>query len=225
MPFAKLAVLAVLVALPFQAQAPSPGALVTDPAGWTDLLADKTLGRWVRVPLPGVGQLPGGRPEDPSPWSLSPSGDILICQGNRSGREMFRYTEELGDFILHAEWRFEKLEGEPAYNSGVFVRTSADGTTWFQGQTTLAGGFLLGSAVVDGKPMRVNLRQQMTENRVKPAGEWNTYEIRAVGETIALWVNGAVVNTLTDCKVPRGYLGLEAEGYRIEFRNLKLKTL
>ena len=28
-----------------------------------------------------------------------------------------------------------------------------------------------------------------------------------------------------ECEVPRGYVGLEAEGWRIEFRNVKLKTL
>jgi hypothetical protein len=78
---------------------------------------------------------------------------------------------------------------------------------------------------VNGKPGRVNLRDKMTENRVTPAGEWNTYEIRAVGRTMTLWVNGAVVNEYTECEVPRGHVGLEAEGYRIEFRNVKLKQL
>ena len=71
----------------------------------------------------------------------------------------------------------------------------------------------------------VNLRQKMSANRVKPAGEWNVYEIRAVGKQIALWVNGAVVNEFADCEVPRGYFGLEAEGYRVEFRNIQLKRL
>jgi hypothetical protein len=204
-------------------QVPAPSVLQSDPKGWVDLLADKTLKNWVRVPMPGVGKLPAGNVSDPSPWMLDSSGEVLICEGGKVGREMFRYREELGDFVLHAEWRFTKLDGEPAYNSGVFVRTSADGTTWFQGQTTLAGGFLLGSAVVGGQAQRVNLREKMVENRVKPAGEWNTYEIKAVGRTLALWVNGMVVNEYTECDVPRGYVGLEAEGYRIEFRNLKLK--
>ena len=40
-----------------------------------------------------------------------------------------------------------------------------------------------------------------------------------------LWVNGAVANQWHDCPVPRGYLGVEAEGYRIEFRQVKLKPL
>jgi hypothetical protein len=45
------------------------------------------------------------------------------------------------------------------------------------------------------------------------------------GKDVSLWVNGEVVNEWHDCEVPRGYVGLEAEGYRIEFRNVKLKPL
>jgi hypothetical protein len=219
----KVLLLGVLV-LP-AVQAPAPSALLSDPKGWVDLLADKGLKDWTRVPLGAVGQLPAGQAGDPSPWKLEPSGEILICEGDKAGHEMFRHGAELGDFVLHVEWRFTKLEGEKPYNSGIFVRTAADGAIWFQAQTGPAGGYLFGNAPVNGKIERVNLRQKMTENRVAPAGEWNTYEIRAVGKTLALWVNGAVVNEYAECEVPRGFIGLEAEGYRIEFRNLKLKRL
>jgi len=209
---------------PSQPARTSPSALQSDPKGWVDLLADKSLEDWTRVPLGPVGQLPGGKPDDPSPWHMDTSG-VLVCDGDKAGHEMFRYGPELADFIVHAEWRFTKLEGDKQYNSGVFVRTSADGATWVQAQTGPAGGYLFGAVPVNGKPGRVNLRDKMTENRVTPAGEWNTYEIRAAGGTITLWVNGAVVNEYAECEVPRGYVGLEAEGYRIEFRNLKLKPL
>jgi hypothetical protein len=204
-------------------QAPAPSALVSDPKGWVDLLADKGLKDWTRVPLGAVGQLPAGNVSDPSPWKLDPSGQVLVCEGDKAGHEMFRYGAELGDFVLHAEWRFTRLEGEKPYNSGVFVRTSADGATWLQAQTGPAGGYLFGNVLVSGTAQRVNLRDKMKENRVAPAGEWNTYEIRAVGKALTLWVNGAVVSEYPECEVPRGFIGLEAEGYRIEFRNLKLK--
>ena len=205
------------------AQAPAPSALLSDPSGWVDLLADKGLKDWTRVPLGAVGQLPAGQASDPSPWKLDPQGGILLCEGDKAGHEMFRYGAELGDFVLHAEWRFTKLEGDRPYNSGVFVRTSADGVTWLQAQTGPAGGYLFGNMPVNGTAQRVNLREKMKENRVAPAGEWNTYEIRAVGKTITLWVNGAVVSEYAECEAPRGFVGLEAEGFRIEFRNLKLK--
>jgi len=65
----------------------------------------------------------------------------------------------------------------------------------------------------------------MTENRIKPAGEWNTFELRAVGREISLWVNGAVTSVFKECDVPRGHVGLEAEGYRVEYRNVLMKPI
>lgn len=68
------------------------------------------------------------------------------------------------------------------------------------------------------------MTQEPAGLRVRPAGEWNTYELVARGQTISLWVNGAVTSEIT-VAVPRGHFGLEAEGWRIEFRDLKVKPL
>jgi hypothetical protein len=220
--------LALLLGLFAAWQAPTPtstpATLTSDPKGWVDLLADKSLNQWTRVSLTPVGQLPAGDVLGPSPWKLAPSNDLLVCEGDKAGHEMFRFAQEVGDFVLHVEWRYAGPPSDKPYNSGVFARASADGAIWHQAQTGAAGGYLFAATLVDGKPGRVNLRDKMAENRVKPAGEWNVYEIRASGRTLSLWVNGAVVSEFTNCEVPRGYVGLEAEGYRMEFRNLKLKV-
>lgn len=60
---------------------------------------------------------------------------------------------------------------------------------------------------------------------MKPAGEWNTLELTARGKVLTLWVNGVVTSTFDGCGNARGVVGLEGEGYRIEFRNLKVKAL
>lgn len=204
---------------------PTPSALSTDATGWVDLLADQSLKDWVRVPLGPVGQLPAGDPAGPSPWKLDASGQVLVCEGDKAGHEMLRHATPFGDHVLHVEWRFAKLEGAPPYNAGVYVRASADGKIWHQAQTGPGGGYLFGNTLVDGAPQRVTVRDAMKENRVAPAGEWNTYEITARGQEISLWVNGAVTSVLPRIEVPRGHVGFEAEGYRIEFRNVKVKPL
>ena len=107
----------------------------------------------------------------------------------------------------------------------MFIRSGPDGKIWFQAQGTMAGGFLFGATPVDGAVQRFNLRQSMSENRVKPAGEWNIYELRAVGKQISLRVNGAVTSVFGECEVPRGFVGLEAEGYRVEYRNVQVKPI
>jgi len=199
----------------------SPGALQTDPGGWVDLLSNKTLSDWTRIAIP-----PGAPLKDLSPWTLDPSTGNMVCDGDKAGHEMLRYNREFINFVLHVEFRFTKLEVDAKYNSGVFVRNSADGSVWHQAQVgSASGGYLFGNTLVNGAPQRVNLRDQVKENRVKAAGEWNTFEVRAEGSKISLWVNGAVTSEFVQCEVLRGYVALEAEGYKIEFRNVKLKQL
>jgi hypothetical protein len=221
-------ILQVLLSLSFfipVVQSPIRSALESDPKGWQDLFADRTMKEWIRGPLGAAGQLRAGSMDEPSPWKIDAATGILLCEGDKVGHEWIRFNTELADCVYHVEWRLTKRDGEPAYNSGVFIRSSADGKVWHQAQGTLAGGFLFGSTLMNGAVQRFNLREKMSENRVKPAGEWNTYELRAMGKQITLWVNGAVTSEFNECDVPRGFVGLEAEGYRVEYRNVQLKPL
>jgi len=87
------------------------------------------------------------------------------------------------------------------------------------------GSYNFETPTPDGKKKFFNLKSSVKENRVKPAGEWNTLEVTARGSTLVLWVNGAVTCQFDQCNAPEGRLGVEGEGYRIEFRNLKVKEL
>jgi hypothetical protein len=203
-------------------QGQEKSVLETNPQGWVNLLPDKDLKGWTRLNLAPSTQL-----AEATPWQIDSNSGILICNGDKSGHEMLRYDRELANFIVHVEWSFTKLDTEnPRYNSGFYVRNNADATLWHQAQIGAAsGGFLFGNTLVNGEKQRVNLRDQIKENRVGPAGEWNTFEIRAEGKKISLWVNGAVTTVFDACELPRGYLGFEAEGFKISFRNIKLKEL
>ena len=64
-----------------------------------------------------------------------------------------------------------------------------------------------------------------TARRTKPAGEWNHYYIRAINGEVRLWVNGEEVNGGRNCSPSSGYLALESEGAKVEFRNLRLREL
>jgi hypothetical protein len=64
-----------------------------------------------------------------------------------------------------------------------------------------------------------------TRRLTRGVGEWNHYYVRAINGEIRLWVNGEEVSGGTKCNPARGYLALEAEGARVEFRNLRLREL
>jgi hypothetical protein len=187
---------------------------------WTDLLPDESLKGWTRVNIPSVTGL------NPKPqWRVDAAQRLLICSGE-GGHEWLRLDKEFDNFVLQVEWRFTPRAGENVrYNSGIGVRMTKFGDIWHQAQTGPTGGFLFGETLIDGVVRRVNLSKEMKENRIKPAGEWNQYEIRVDGDRISLSVNGAVVSELTGVGLRRGFLGLEAEGYEIAFRNIRLKAL
>jgi hypothetical protein len=195
-------------------------ALESNPGGWTDVLPGAELKGWNRVPVPATGTL--GRAQ----WHVDAEKKLLICDGD-GGHDMLLMDKELGDVVFHFECRYVPVEGKKGYNSGAYVRNSPDGAIWHQAQFGDGnGGFLFGETpTADGKKKFFSLAKLVKDGRVKPAGEWNTMEISARGSTLSLWVNGAVTCEFKDCGATTGRLGMEGEGYLIEFRNLKLKTL
>jgi hypothetical protein len=198
----------------------SAAVVLVQPGQAIDLLPDESLKGWTRVPIP-----PGDGLKPVMQWRVDTANRAILCTGT-GGHEWLRYDRELGDFVLDVDWRFTPRDAaEKKYNSGIGVRLSRFGEIWFQAQTGLTGGYIFGQNIADGVMTRVNLSKEMKENRVKPAGEWNHYEIRAQGSHLTLAVNGAAVSELPNCGLRRGYIGLEAEGYEITFRNLKLQVL
>jgi hypothetical protein len=179
----------------------------------------RDLSGWTRQPWP-ISTKAG-----PQQWRVDEAAGTLVCDGT-GGHDWLRLDREVGDGIFHVEWRFVPVAAEDAkYNAGVLVRTAPDQSVWHQAQVgDERSGFLFGRTPVDGTVQRVNLSAHLATFRVRAPGEWNVYEVTAKGPKISLWVNGAVTSEMT-VSVLRGHFGLEGEGYRIEFRNLKLKFL
>jgi len=200
--------------------AETKSALESDPKGWTDIMPPADLKGWYRVPVPPTGKL--GRDQ----WHVDTTNNLLICDGD-GGHDMLLQEKEYTNHVFHFECRYVKVEGKKGYNSGAYVRNSKDGAIWHQAQFGDAkDGYLFGQTQgPDGKKKSFNLNRQVTDKRVKPAGEWNTIEVTANGKTLTMWVNGAVTCEFKDCGLEKGRLGVEGEGYRIEFRNLKVKEL
>ena len=192
--------------------------LTADPAGWRDLMPDGSFRGWTRVPIPP------DKPLDPvSQWKLDQKHGTIVCEGNH-GHEWLRYDHELTNLLIHVEWRFERREGLKGYNSGVFVRNDLTGRVWHQAQVGPTA-YIFGQTLIHGELTPITKTAPPAADPLHPIGEWNTYEVRCDGPKITLWVNGQLAGEFAAPEVPKGYWGLEAEGYHIEFRNIKLKIL
>ena len=195
-----------------------------DPSGWIDLMPSPDLKDCIRVPLP-----PGAELSARNPWELSADGMTLACSAAEDVFEALLFRRLFADGIFHVEWRFRKTERE-GYNSGVYVRTSPDALVWHQAQVArkakppIAGDFL-GKTFVDGKPGDLTEIMSKLPDRANPPGEWNTFEITCFGDSLTLWFNGAVTAVWRGVKVADGHVGLQAEKFDIDFRNVKFKPL
>ena len=66
---------------------------------------------------------------------------------------------------------------------------------------------------------------KLNPSNEKPAGEWNSYDIVCKGNTIEVSVNGLLQNTATNCSLTKGGIALQAEGCKIQFRNLWIEKI
>jgi len=76
--------------------------------------------------------------------------------------------------------------------------------------------------ITEGKGRRII---NLTDGSEKPVGEWNNMVIECAGNSIKVWVNGAMVNHGTHCTASKGNIALQAEGSEVEFRKVELTPL
>ena len=170
---------------------------------------------------------------------------LLVCSGHPIG--VMRSEKQYENFVLHIEWRHLEAGG----NSGVFVWSEGsvpegrrlprggevqmleldwvklhrrkDGTlppiAYVHGELFGAGGM----KTTPDNPR--GARSKSIENRCKGKGNWNVYDVVCVDGVIKLSVNGKFVNGIRNASVKKGYLCLESEGAKIEFRNIYIMEL
>jgi len=202
-----------------------------EPLEFRELFNGKDLSGWVNVNT------------DKDTWSVRDG--LLVCTGHPIG--VMRTDKQYENFILHIEWMHMEAGG----NSGTFIwseGTVPEGKRLPKGlevqmleldwvnQHKQDDGTLPPIAYVHGEVFGANglntvpdnprgTRSKSIENRCKPKGQWNTYDVVAVDGVVKLSVNGKFVNGISKASVKKGYICLESEGAEIHFRNIKIMEL
>lgn len=144
-------------------------------------------------------------------WSVH-DGVIALSGG---GSPHLSTDREYANFEMRFEWRAVK-EGK-GYNSGFFIRS---GPKLGSNQINLAKGgegkFMTGPKVTGGK--------QVPELQ-KPAGEWNEWRVVVDGDKVTFTCNGQPAWEAVGLTPDKGYIGLQAEGAAMEYRNLRIREI
>jgi hypothetical protein len=93
-----------------------------------------------------------------------------------------------------------------------------------QGQSGGQGDFWVidGAEFKEHKGVEGRRVAKRGDSNEKPVGEWNTYEIICLGDTIKPYVNGKLMNEATECNLSAGKICLQSEGSEIEIRKVSL---
>ena len=162
-------------------------------------------------------------------WQQAGPSGFSVVDGmlqSSGGMGLLWYTrKEFGDFILKTDWKVLHLDD----NSGVFVRFPDPGNDpW----VAVNGGYEVQIDDVgapDGamihKTGAVYNFAAPTEVATNPVGEWNVYEIHAVGQGYRVILNGVEVTDFTGSRSTKGYLGLQNHNGTVTFRNVRIMEL
>ncbi len=152
------------------------------------------------------GKIPKDAAEPPN-WKVA-DGLVKLSGG---GSPHLATQWEYDDFDARFEWKALKK----GYNGGFFVRSGRQVNAH---QINLAqnscGNLMSGAKGGAGVP-----------DLQKPPGEWNEWRLLAAGDKLTFWCNGKQAWEVVGFKAPRGYLGWQAEGAALDFRNFRVKEI
>ena len=150
----------------------------------------------------------------------------IICESGPDGEYGYLATDEkYKDFELTLKFK-QEADG----NSGVFFRSSLDGTkiSGWQVEVAPPGNDSGGIYESYGRGWLKQIPEE--EEKYLKMGEWNKMKIRVVDDRVTTWLNGHQMVDMTDEKIgeANGVIALQIHsggGIKVRWKDLKIKEL
>ncbi len=151
---------------------------------------------------------------------------LLVCESGPDAKYGYLGTDKhYKDFELTLEFK-QEANG----NSGVFVRSTVDGTKVSGWQVEVAPPGHSTGGVYESYGRGWLIKPAPEKDKALRMGEWNTMKIRLVGNKLTSWLNGTEMVTITDDKIGAGEGGVALQihdggGIKVRWRNLNITEL
>lgn len=150
---------------------------------------------------------------------------LLVCESGPDGEYGYLGTNEhYKDFTLTLEFK-QEANG----NSGVFIRSTVDGTKISGWQVEVAPPGHDTGGVYESYGRGWLIKPDPEKDKALKMGEWNQMKIQLNGDTLTSWLNDTQMVTITDAKIGEGEGSIALQihsggGIRVKWRNIKVTT-
>lgn len=151
---------------------------------------------------------------------------LLICESGPDKEYGYLGTnQEFKNFELTLEFK-QGADG----NSGVFFRSSIEGTKIAGWQTEVAPPGHFTGGIYESYGRGWLIQPDPEKDKALKYEDWNTMKIRVVDDNVTTWLNGEEMITLTDEKIGEGSgcIALQIHsggGIKVYWRNIKIQEL
>lgn len=183
-----------------------------DTEGWVNLFDGKSLTGWTAV---GTAR-----------YEVK---DGMIVGTTNSGPNSFLTSNKhYGDFILELEFKVDQ-----GTNSGIQIRSHRNDkgrVNGYQVEIDTSDRAWTGGIYDEGRRgWLYPLKDKPEAQKAFKRGEWNTFRIQCVKDSIKTWVNGVPASDLVDAMTSKGFIALQCHSdkqtHQIQWKNIRIKEL
>ena len=151
---------------------------------------------------------------------------LLVCESGPDKEYGYLSTNDFyDDFELTLEFK-QEANG----NSGVFIRSTVDGTKVSGWQVEVAPPGSNTGGVYESYGRGWLIKPDEEKDKALKMGEWNNMRIRVKGDKIKSWLNGTQMISLKDKKIGQGKGSIALQihdggGIKVRWRNLVVTQL
>ncbi len=150
----------------------------------------------------------------------------LVCESGPDKQYGYLGTEKnFDDFILSLQFKQENNG-----NSGVFFRTTVDGTKVEGWQVEVAPPGLHSGGIYESYGRGWLIKPDSSKDSIVKMGEWNDMKIKVIGNDVTTWINNTEMIKIKDSIIGKGIGGVALQihdggGIKVRWKNLKIQKL
>lgn len=151
---------------------------------------------------------------------------LLVCESGADAEYGYLGTNKhYKNYILDLDFK-QEANG----NSGVFIRSTVDGTTVSGWQVEVAPPGHFTGGIYESYGRQWLIKPELEKDKALKFGDWNHMKIKVKGDEVTSWVNGVEMVSIDDKIIGKGegsiLLQIHAGGsIKVKWKNIQIEEL